>query len=399
MKRKGFMAICAATLVAVFPCFSGEIRSGAYTFIVPDGMERPDSLIEAINGFRAEFNKVFAFDPDPDRLPHTIRVLESRKAFSDYCASRIGESREQFIFLKYSKPSLSELVIYPAEGKRGYAAFAGPSLTRQLMLQYLYGFSLEPPLWIREGFQAWAERLSWNVETKSVEQAAYSPWLESAKARRANPTERLSVEALLRAATGTYDSSVFYPQAWAFVAFLSSGIDPAYRRFLFEAFALLEGNGDYNTSTQAENTELIIRRFSRHADYQRAERDFDAWLNRQETYADILQSAISLYEGGMYPEADVSFGRAIAIRPLDPVVSYYRGLVFYAMGKHDLAKQWYVRAIELGADPAAGNWALALTSIAASNYGDARVYLERARSANPERYGERAELYFKTLPR
>lgn len=399
MKRRVFMAICAITVIAAFPSFSEEIRSGAYTFVIPDGMERPEGLIEAINGFRAEFNRVFAFDPDPNRLPHTIRVLESRRAFADYCASRIGESREQFIFLKYAKPSLSELVIYPADGKRGYGAFAGPSLTRQLMLQYLYGFSLEPPLWVREGFQAWSEKLTWNEETKSVEQASYSPWLESAKARRKNPSERLTVEALLRAATGTYDSSVFYPQAWAFVAFLSSENEPVYQRFLYEAFTLLEGNGGYNTSTQAENTELIIRRFSRHVDYQKAERDFDSWLTRQETYADIVQSAISLYEGGMYPEADVAFGRAVAIRPLDPVVSYYRGLVFYAMGKHDQAKQWYVRAIESGADPAAGNWALALTSIAASNYGDARVYLERARSANPERYGERAEHYFKTLPR
>ncbi len=393
------ITVAVAFLFVVSRAWSVEVRQAQYRFILPDGRTDVGEIVPAVVAFRAAFDGMFAFEGSAETHPCTVRVLENRQEFDRYLSSRIGETREQYVFLKYSRPDLSELILYPTPGKTGYAAFAGPSLNRQLFLQYLYSFVLEPPLWLRDGFQAWAERLSWNAKEGKVDIAWYSPWLESAKARRENENERLSVEALLSATTGSYESARMYPQSWAFVAFLTLTDNPGYRRFLHETFALLEGAGRYNAESQQGNTDLVKKRFLRHASYETAERDFGEWLMSQETYSDIVQKGVAEYNAGNHLEAEKKLSQAIEIRPDDPVIPYYLGLVSYATGRYDAARVWYERAITFGADIAAANWALALNALAAKDHASARAYLETARTTNPERYGERAERYLRSLPR
>lgn len=379
--------------------WSFELKDGNYRFIMPDTRDDVKELVPAILAFRETFDELFAFNRDVDTYPCIVHVLENREAFDRYLSSRIGETREQYVFLKYARPELSELILYPTPGKTGFAAFAGPSLNRQLFLQYLYSFVLEPPLWLRDGYQAWAERLSWNSTTGKVEIARYSPWLESAKERRSNENERLSVEDILSATTGSYESARMYPQSWAFVAFLSQAENPAYQRFLHETFVVMEGSGKYNEESQQGNTDTIRKRFRRHVTYERAEKDFSEWLLSQETYADMVQSGVAEYNAGNHAAAATKLTQALEIRPDDSVLPYYLGLVSYATGEYVAARGWYERALSSGADLAASNWALALNALAARDYASARGYLETARATNPERYGERAERYLKSLPR
>ncbi len=400
MRRSRLSAIVTVCLFFVSSIgWSKEVRQGQYRFILPDARPDAGEIVPVVIAFRSAFDGMFAFDGSAETHPCTVRVLENREEFDKYLSSRIGETREQYVFLKYGRPELSELILYPTPGKTGFEAFAGPALNRQLFLQYLYSFVLEPPLWLRDGFQAWAERMSWNARDGKVEIAAYSPWLESAKARRSSESDRLSVEALLSATTGSYESARMYPQSWALVAFLTQSDLPGYRRFLHETFVLLQGSGKYNGESQQGNTDLVRKRFLRHVSYESAERDFAEWLGSRETYSDMVQKGVAEYTAGNHAEAERKLTEALEIRPDDPVLPYYLGLVAYATGKYPEARAWYERAISFGADIAAANWALALNALAARDYDSAKGYLETARATNTEKYGERAERYLRSLPR
>ena len=122
-----------------------EYRCGNYRFTYEDHELDIESIGTSFMALRAHFTELCGFDPDPEVHFASVRILPDRSSFDRYLESRIGETRNQYVFLKYGKPELSELVLYPVGEEKGYEAFAGPSLNRQLFLQYLYGYVLEPP--------------------------------------------------------------------------------------------------------------------------------------------------------------------------------------------------------------------------------------------------------------
>ncbi|HPX48185.1 MAG TPA: hypothetical protein PK408_08290, partial [Treponemataceae bacterium] len=133
--------------------------SGPYTITYPADFVGIEEFGTACNTLRLAFTEVFHFNPDTAERTYRIRVLPDKASFDAYVISRIGETRKQHVFLRYNKPELSELVVYPEPGASGFRAFSGPSLNRQLFLQYLYSYVAEPPVWIRDGFQAYFENL------------------------------------------------------------------------------------------------------------------------------------------------------------------------------------------------------------------------------------------------
>jgi len=399
MNRRVFaISFCILSFVSLF-AETAEFRKGHYSFVYPEGLSGIEEVADAFNALRSSFDGIFGFNPDPDSHVCRVRIFNDRPSFDKYIADRIGETRNQFIFLKYSKPELSELILYPADGTSGYGSFAGPSLNRQLLLQYLYSYTLEPPLWIRDGFQAWAERLSYDPATGKVSCAGYSPWLESAKALNSDSARCINVADVLSAVTGSYESARFYPQAWALVEFLLQSGNADHRRFLHEAFVLLEGWGRYNSGSQQENTDMIRGRFARMKTSQSADAEFSAWLSGMQTFAEIVQSGVTAYNAGRYAEAREKLVLAYSIRPEDPLLAYYLGLVQYADGKYAEAGEWYAKALTFGADPSTVNWALGLNALALGKTSEARAFLETARSLNPERYGDKVEKLLSSTPK
>lgn len=397
MRRRIFAISLIFCTLAPFFSEMVDYQKGYYSFTYPEGFVGIEEVSEAFNALRSSFGDVFGFNPDPDAHICRVRIFNDRQSFDKYITERIGDTRNQFLFLKYSKPELSELILYPAVGSTGYRAFAGPSLNRQLLLQYLYSYALEPPLWIRDGFQAWSERFSYDPVKKQVTFEDYSPWLESAKALNNDPARRINVGEILSAVTGTFESSRFYPQAWAFVEFLLQSDNQEYRRFLHEALVLLEGWGRYNAESQQENTDVIRARFARSKASLSADADFTAWLSVKKTFSEIVQSGVTAYNAGRFAEARGLLETAYGIRREDPLLAYYLGLVHYADGRYPEAGVWYTKALSLGADPSTVNWALGLNALALDKKAEARKFLETASSLNPERYGDKTERLLNSL--
>jgi Protein of unknown function (DUF1570). len=391
------LLMCVAAVLS-----AGETRtypSGRYEFICPATFAGIEEVAEACNSIRSSFNEVFRFDPDLPGTPSRVVILADKAEFDAYITERIGEPRNQFLFLKYSRPELSELVVYPQYGTGGFASIAGPVLNRQLFLQYLYGYVSEPPVWIRDGFQAWFEGLAWDKTARKVTRDANSAWLETAKNLYSDTQRRLDATAILSAVTGSYDSVRLYPQAWAFVAFLMNTEKPAYQRFIHETCLLLEGTEPYNRRSQKENTDIVMDRFVRFNSPVKADEDLAFWLSGQYTFNELLQFGVSLYNTAEYASARKRLAEAAVIRPEDPMLAYYLGLVAYALKEFPVAKDWYLKSLKYGAETATVNWALGLNALADKQYAESRTYLETAKTANPVKYTEKADKLISSMPK
>jgi tetratricopeptide (TPR) repeat protein len=375
-------------------------NSGHYSFTYPSEFTGIEAVAESFNVYWSAFNEIFRFNPDTTLKSNRVVILADKKTFDDYLVARIGETRNEFLFLKYPKPEQSELVLYISNpGESGSPAFDGPALNRQLYLQYLYSFVSEPPLWIRDGFQAYFEKITYNPVTRHIENTVYSPWLETAKKLNADPSRRIGVADILSAVTGSYESSRFYPQAWALISFFLNTENAEYQRFLCETCVFLEGDGVYNAGSQQENTDLMKTRFTRFNSAEKSDEDFKRYLAGQFTFTELFQSGVTLYNSGSYETARTVLLDALSIRMQDPMLVYYLGLVAYAEKDYEKAETWYRQSLEFGGDNSTVNWALGLNAFADKRYSEARVYIETAKTVNPSRYAEKADRILKSMPK
>ncbi len=401
MKRT--LSITLAVLLAVVGLGAQEatrtLSSGHYDITFPEGLDGVESLANGLDGLWSTFNGVFGFDPDQGKHRLKVTVLADKASFDGYVKSRIGETRNQHILLRYPKPELSELVLVPAPSLSGFEAFQGPALNRQAFLQYLYSFALEPPLWVRDGFQAYFETATRDPATGVFSIKGVSPWLEQAKNLRADQARFIGSEGLLSAITGSHESAVVYPQAWSFVSFLVTSGREEYRRFLHETFMLLEDPAGVNGRSQKENTEAVKYRFARFNDYARADEDLALWLNGLKTFNELVQEGVSDYNAGRYSAARKNLLLASDVKADDPIVLYYLGLVSYSEKDYPQAEKWYNAALSAGSDVSTTNWALGLNAYADKRYRDARQYIETARTVNPDRYGPKGEALLKSMPK
>ncbi len=402
--RRNFGRVSATILAFLFGMGANaqETATAAtkhYSIEYPADLGEADAAFASFEAIRTAIDEVFRFS-DGGALGNIV-ICRDKAAFDAYVSGILGETRNQYLFLKYADPGDSRLILYPVSGKTGYEAFAGPALNRQLFLQYLYGRIAEPPLWVRDGFQAYFENAAYDPATGIVSTGAYSPWLETAKNLAADPARAIPPADLLAALTGRYDSADFYPQAWSLVRFMLMTEKGEYQRFLHDAFVLLDltEDGGYNAAKQADNTALVTARFARLIDPAAAKRDFDSWIASRLTYNQMLQAGMDAYSSGAYGRARSAFSEAATVHPDDPMLLYYRGLVEYADKKYAEADEWYRKALKAGAETSTVNWALALNALADTRNGEARLYLETAKSANPARYGEKADKLLNSLPK
>lgn len=374
--------------------------SNHYSFTYPDTFQSIETLAHTFNMYWDTFNEIFRFDPDTSLRTNHVVILEDKVSYDAYISARIGETRNEFLFLKYQKPELSELVLYAENGKLPTSPVSmGPSLNRQLFLQYLYSFISEPPIWIRDGFQAYFESLHFDSNTQTIQFLPYPAWLETAKNLNSDTTRALNSEKILSAVTGSFDAARFYPQAWAFISFLLNTEKGEYQRFLCETFIFLEGSENYNKGSQQENTDLIKTRFNRFNSPAVCDVDYSVWLSGQHTFAELLQSGVSAYNASKYSESRDMLKKAYTFRQNDPMLTYYLGLVAYAEKDYSAAENWYNISLKYGADISTVNWALALNAYAEKRFPEAKVFLEVAKTINPVRYNDKAAKLLNSMPK
>lgn len=360
------------------PALLAQARGERYAVYSELGEANAAELAAKLDALFGVYNRYLRFDATALSVPLRVRLFATKAAFDAYLEKVVGQTREDFVYLHYSTVERSELVLFAKADPEDFAA----SLAHQAFVQFLKAFVPNPPLWIQEGFAVYFESVRPDPASGKVDFPENTAWLETVKSLNARGALMSPAQLL---AVGLDESrakrDVFYPQSWAFVAFLSGSPDRSYNRFLWDAISSLDPKAGFET-----NMAKTKRMFDAWYAADRAEEDFLAWIDSQKTFADLVTDGVAAYGAGDIEGAGKIFSLALEKNETNYIPYYYLGLVAYAKSDFALADFYYKSALELGCDPAVTNYALGINAFASNRFEDARSYLEFAKSSAPERY-------------
>ncbi|MFQ3621522.1 MAG: hypothetical protein SNJ78_11335 [Spirochaetales bacterium] len=375
-----FFVLIGLTYTFSQPATFHEARSSHYWVFSEVSATHAQQTTEYLEQLYSLFNRYFHFTGSPQGGFLKVRIFQTQEAFQRYLSLLIPEKREDFVYLHHTDPNRRELVaFYSLPSEQFY-----PSFHRQAFLQFLRSFILHPPLWLREGFAVFFEKIVLNPDLKTAEVRENPEWLDGLKKYLASTSS--SGETLIPLDTFLFLSTeearqklgVFFPQAWGLVTFLLEAPNRSYQRFLWDTLSTLSSE-----ATLEENYQRIRQRILPWYYLPQMEKDFISFLEQRPSFNSLLQQGITLYEKESFREALQAFRSAENLDPIHPLPPYYLGLVSYAMKDFASAEAAYQKALSLGGKKALIKYALGVNAFAWNKPQDARTYLTEALEADP----------------
>lgn len=382
MKRVLFLLVILAISV---PAFSAEpflMESSHYRILSDKSEEHAAGLAERMESYYSLFNQIFHFSDFKLPAKMTLRSFSSKGSFDEYLQRIIPQSRNSFVFIQYKDPSKSELVIFQDADD----SLFGEMLIHHGFIQFLKTFIPQPPLWILKGFAIYFEKIEYSPDEKisvfkdNLAWVSYIKELSRLETLGDGQGRLLSFEKLftLETDTANVESSVFHPQAWAFIHFLLSEENTKYSRILWDAISALDreksleenSRAVYNSTIPWYNTENLLYDFLRHAESIR-------------TFSDYIVLGVEKYKNGDLGDAKELFLQALELEEKNPVPYYYLGLLAYAEKEYTGAEYYYTYALNLGAEPALCYYALGINAYTDKRLEASLDYLTKAVENDP----------------
>jgi hypothetical protein len=372
----------AAVLLAACCCFEarGIERSRLFEIVSGTGAEDSAALRLELELRFDTYNRLFHFSISSLDRPLRVTAFDDEADYDCYVVSRAGARRPGAVYLHYADSRRNELVVH-----RG-AAEEQTMLAHQSFLQFLQAFVPNPPPWMLEGFAVYFNTLRFDPDAGDLLYEENLAWLGTVKALlRTAPDEAgasLTEQVMLADSRG----AALQVLSWGIVSlFLNSGGDGGYFRSLTDSFMLLAPD-----KTAEENARAVFGRLTGWTDLARIQADFEAYIAKRQTFAEIVGAGVEAYAAGDYEAAENRFLEAIYQNSGNYAPYYYLGLLSYAEGNHNIAEAYYGAALDSGGDAAAINYALGVNAAAAGRAGEAEVFLKAAADASPDRYGSKA---------
>jgi tetratricopeptide (TPR) repeat protein len=378
-------ATAAPATAAPAPSLSSTFEQAAsdhYLVLSELGQDRAQALSRQLEGLFSLYDSFFRYDASTLKAKLNVREFKSKAGFDSYLSQIVGQSKDDFVYLYYPTPERSELIIFTKD-EPDFSA----SLAHQGFVQFIKAFVPNPPLWIREGVAVYFESAKWDDKAGKMDFPENLAWLETVKSlkdrHRLLPLDKLLTIGQDEARS---DLDVFYPQSWAFVSFLLNSVDKGYNRLLWDAIAALRVD-----SSLDDNQNTVVRLVNDWYGTDTAEKAFDSYLTGRKTFSELVSIGVGKYTDKAWPEATQAFTAAQSLNPKSYVPEYYLGLIAYAQNQFDIADAHYKQALGLGCDPAITNYALGVNAYAQNRLEDAKGFLELARAASPDRYGDKVD--------
>lgn len=355
-----------------------EIRTEHYLILCneEDGRTLADEMEERFS----VYNRLFRFYSNnasgPADNPMVVMVINDTETFNGYLNSQIDfpySSNSGAVYLHYNQNEGRKLIIDRSSGE------AGANLPYLAFIQYLRGKVSNPPAWITYGFGVYFSSLNYSDGRLSYEENP--DWLEKIKELKNLPP----VEDIL-----TADSSALtddYPGlAWSLVSFFLNSGNDEYKRTLTDCFMLLS-----DSVPAEENTKILMERIARWNNMETLAADYRHYLDSRKTWTWLMEEGQRAYAAQDWTGAQFAFMAARNQKPSHFAPWYFLGLLAYEESRFDDAEQFYLKGLQLGADPALTAYALGLNAARAGRRTDAEKYLYEAARIAPERYKEKAE--------
>ncbi len=329
------------------------------------------------------FANFFRFSPHALEQPLRVRIFDNDRGFNEYLAEIIDEHRDDAVYLHSSSAQRSEIV-----GSMIRSNNIDQNFTQQVFVQFFRAFIQNPPLWLREGFAAYFEKLQFqNGELTFHENLT---WLETFRTLfpsdlRMNP---LNIPDFLSSDVeyARENINTFYPQSWGIVHYLLNTDNRDHNRMIWEALNSLDTEADLQTNSwraykktfQWINTEEFLS-------------DMYAYLGSLRTYAELIEAGIERYESGQLDEAANFLLQAIERNDESYIPYYYFGLINYDLGNYELADENYTTAIQKGQNDALVYYALGLNAFASENYDQANEHFDVSLQLDAGNFMEKIE--------
>ena len=360
----------------------GQASSDHYVVLSELGQDRANALTRQLEALFGAYDAFFRYDPAGLKTKLNVREFKDKAGFDIYMNQIVGQSKDDFVYLHYPSPERSELLVF-AKDEPDMSA----SLAHQAFVQFIKAFIPNPPLWIREGVAVCFESARWDDKAGKLEFPENLAWLETVKSLK-DRNLLMPLDKLL--AIGQDEAraelDVFYPQAWALASFLQNSKDRAYNRLLWDSIAAMRKDAGLE-----DNQKAVARIVSVWYGTDPAEKAFGAYLADRKTFPELVATGVRKYADKAWAEASDAFVAAQSMNAASYVPEYYLGLIAYAQNDFDGADIRYKRALDLGCDPAITNYALGVNAYAQNRLDDAKGFLNVAREAAPDRYGEKVD--------
>ncbi len=377
------IAACALLALATLPFGAfgqadqvHEASSAYYTVFSEISASHAAELGRNLDTLFDFFNSYFHFDPGALKSKLRVRVLADKTRYDGYLTALIAQTRDNSIYLHYADPSKSELISYAADEENFRI-----SLNHQAFIQFLRAFISHPPLWIREGFAVYFEKVTFDPESGAAEYNENLAWLDTLKALAADGGARLLPlkDVLSMTVEGARQNiEVFYPQAWGVVSFLMNSPDREHTRILWDAVAALRADAPLD-----DNVRLVYERSFKWYDEGFLAEEFLGYLETRRSFRAVLGEGINAYADGKLDAAEEAFTAAADMEKGNFMPPYYLGLINYARKNYSVAEHHYKTALEKGAQPSLIYYALGVNSYADNRRDEAVSYLKIAGEIDP----------------
>jgi len=383
--KKAFTLLIAALAALSFASAQTSVGTAStehYSVISELGQERAESLSRQLEAYYGEYNALFHFDASSLKALLSVREFAEKGGFDSYLGQVVGQTKDDFVYLHYPNPERSELLVF-SKDEPDFSA----SLAHQAFVQFLKAFVPNPPLWMREGLAVWFESARWDDQAEYLDFPENLAWLESVKSLKERkllmPLDKLLAIGQDQARS---ELDVFYPQAWAFVSFLTNSEDKTYNRLLWDSISALRKDAGLE-----ENQAAVISMLDAWYGLDESEGAFEDYLDERKTFPELVAEGVRRYAEKAWDEAETAFDAALEMNEGSYVPQYYLGLIAYAKNEFSAAEVRYKAALELGCDPAITNYALGVNAYAQNRLEDASAFLALAKESAPDRYGTKVD--------
>ncbi len=361
-----------------------EFQSDHYRIVSEVSTSHAEETADKMEALIALYNHHFRLPLDELRSPLRVRVFASKVQFEDYLHRLIGTTRNGFVYLHYGDPGKNELIGYVGDEDSLEA-----SIIHQGFIQYLRAFVSNPPLWLREGFAVYFERMTYDAENDHAIYTENLDWLDELRSilDEDQDPQPIPLGAILamdtEAARANID--VFYPQAWGMVSYFLGSSDRAVNRLMWDTISALEPGADLG-----DNIRRVREQSFRWYDTELLVEGFIAHVESMRSYRDLVEDGMRAYNTGDLGSAERHFVAASDIDNSAYLPYYYLGLINFDNANFELAEYYYQVALTNGADEALVSYALGVNAYADGRYATAREQLERAIELGGESYQAQA---------
>lgn len=360
-----------------------EAQTQHYRILSEVSQEHAELVGAKLEAMLQLYNDYFRFDLEELSTPLKVRIFASEVRFDNYLRRIIDETRDDYVYLHYTDLAKSELVGYDSD-----LGLADPSMNHQSFIQYLRAFVPNPPLWMREGFAVFFEKVEFDPDFRQVKYQENLAWLETLKSIvLEGEGAPLPMDELLAI---TVDSArekleTFYPQAWGVVSFLVNSENRDYNRILWDSISALDPS-----ATLTENVAATVEEAFQWVEAEVATEAFVEYVGQRKSFRGLVESGIEKYAAGELDAAEQEFVKALKLREDHHIPNYYMGLISYDKGNYTQADFFYRKALSLGATEALTYYALGVNAYADNRFEEAESFLQQTVSLDPS-YNEKAE--------